>query len=66
MAVVSGGDCEGAGAAVQPGATRLPTELGLAGCKEAAGGLPEQQKRSRVRALEDAALTGEMLGHFVS
>lgn len=27
-----------AGAAVQPSATRRPTELGLAGCKEAADG----------------------------
>ncbi|XP_073092476.1 protein LSM14 homolog B isoform X6 [Manis javanica] len=36
-AVVSGVDFEGAGATVQPVATRLPTELGLEGCKDAAG-----------------------------
>lgn len=64
MAVVSGGDCEGAGAAVQPGATRRPTELGLAGCKEAADGLPKQQQRS-CEAREDTALPGEMMRHFV-
>ena len=35
-AVVSRVDFEGAGAAVQPTVTRLPTELGPAGCKEVA------------------------------
>ena len=37
-AVVSGVDFEGAGATVQPAVTRLPTELGPAGCNEAAKG----------------------------
>ena len=37
-AVVSAVDFEGAGAMVQPAVTRLPTELGPAGCKEAAKG----------------------------
>ncbi|KAB0404600.1 hypothetical protein E2I00_017047 [Balaenoptera physalus] len=38
VAVVSGVDFEGAGATVRPVVTRRPTELGLAGCKEAAEG----------------------------
>lgn len=37
-AAVFGADCEGAEAAVRPGATRLPTELGRAECEGAARG----------------------------
>lgn len=38
MAVDSEVDCEGAGAVVPQGATRLPTEPGPAVCKEAGRG----------------------------
>eukprot|EP00071_Canis_lupus_P031096 XP_022264653.1 protein LSM14 homolog B isoform X1 [Canis lupus familiaris] len=61
VAVASGVDFEGAGAMGQPAATQLPTERGLAGCKDAAPGTcgGSTEVELGLRLLEIAALTGE-------
>ncbi|XP_023601331.1 protein LSM14 homolog B isoform X3 [Myotis lucifugus] len=57
VAVDSEADCGGAGAVAPPGATRLPTEPGLAGCEEQ----PEApaEAAAETKSSEDAALTGQ-------
>ncbi|XP_036179460.1 protein LSM14 homolog B isoform X4 [Myotis myotis] len=57
VAVDSEADCGGAGAVAPPGATRLPTEPGLAGCEEQ----PEApaEAAAETKPSEDAALTGQ-------
>uniref|UniRef100_A0A9L0SYI9 LSM family member 14B n=1 Tax=Equus caballus TaxID=9796 RepID=A0A9L0SYI9_HORSE len=62
VAVVSGVDFEGAGAMVLPVATQLPTELGLAGCEDAAKGSCLKQHRNEAvstRTLEKLHFLGE-------
>ncbi|XP_059561133.1 protein LSM14 homolog B isoform X2 [Myotis daubentonii] len=57
VAVDSEADCGGAGAVAPPGATRLPTEPGLAECEEQ----PEApaEAAAETKPSEDAALTGQ-------
>ncbi|XP_064429481.1 protein LSM14 homolog B isoform X2 [Mirounga angustirostris] len=67
-AVASGVDFEGAGATVQPVATQLPTELGLAGCKDAAQGACGSSTETKLclRILEKrCTYWGDVVGHFV-
>uniref|UniRef100_A0A8D1G8H8 LSM family member 14B n=1 Tax=Sus scrofa TaxID=9823 RepID=A0A8D1G8H8_PIG len=65
-AVVSGVDFEGAGATAQPVVTQLPTELGPAGCKEAAAGAWSSAFAGGVREDDERCAYGATCGAWFS